>query len=112
MTIVRWILVFAALVAAARAADRPPMNVLLIVSDDLTACLGSYGNPVCKTPQLDRLAREGVVFERAYCQYPVCGPSRASFMTGLYPNRTKTLGNRNTRPRKLAISASRKLIPL
>ena len=75
----------------ATAAERP--NVLLIVSDDLTTCLGSYGNAVCKTPHLDRLASEGVRFERAYCQYPVCGPSRASFMSGLYPNRTRMLGN-------------------
>jgi arylsulfatase A-like enzyme len=75
----------------ARAAERP--NVLLIVSDDLTACLGCYGNEVCQTPNLDRLAAEGVVFERAYCQFPLCGPSRASFMSGLYPNTTKMLGN-------------------
>ncbi|MEX0717571.1 MAG: sulfatase [Planctomycetaceae bacterium] len=73
------------------AADRP--NVLLIVSDDLTACLGCYGNEICKTPHLDRLAREGVRFDRAYCQFPVCGASRASLMSGLYPNRTRILGN-------------------
>ena len=42
-------------------------NVLFIVSDDLTACLGSYGNEVCETPNLDRLASEGVQFNRAYC---------------------------------------------
>jgi iduronate 2-sulfatase len=71
-------------------------NVLFIVSDDLTACLGSYGNEVCQTPNLDRLAREGVQFNRAYCQYPVCGPSRASFMSGLYPKRTQILGNNYT----------------
>jgi choline-sulfatase len=70
-----------------------PMNVLLIMSDDLTACLSCYGNATCRTPNLDRLAREGVLFERAYCQYPVCGPSRASFMSGLYPNATKLTGN-------------------
>ncbi len=81
-----------ALAAFARGADAQP-NVLLIVSDDLTACLGCYGHPVCKTPHLDRLAREGVRFERAYCQYPVCGPSRASFMSGLYPATTKMLNN-------------------
>jgi arylsulfatase A-like enzyme len=68
--------------------------VLLIVSDDLTACLGSYGNPVCRTPHLDRLAREGVRFDRAYCQNPVCGPSRSSFMSGLYPHTIKMLVNR------------------
>lgn len=76
------------------AAERPRPNVLLIVSDDLTACLGAYGNEVCQTPHLDRLAREGVRFERAYCQDPVCGPSRASFMSGLYPHTIKMIGNR------------------
>lgn len=70
-----------------------PPNVLLIVSDDLTACLSCYGNAVCETPHLDRLAAAGIRFDRAYCQYPVCGPSRASFMSGLYPNRTKMLRN-------------------
>ncbi len=94
MNFSRWLVLLAASVASLVAADRPPMNVLLIVSDDLAACLGSYGNPVVRTPHLDRLAREGVVFERAYCQYPVCGPSRASFMTGLYPNTTRMSGNR------------------
>jgi len=87
-------LMFALVLPALFAAETARMNVLLIVADDLAACLGSYGNPVCQTPNLDRLAREGVVFERAYCQYPVCGPSRASFMSGLYPNTTKMLGNR------------------
>ena len=92
--------------AGLHAAEKP--NVLLIVSDDLQACLGCYGNSVCRTPNLDRLASEGVLFERAYCQYPVCGPSRASFMSGLYPNTTRMLGNnknlgayRNTNPELL-----------
>lgn len=89
MACMAWIYV---LVAATCHAGRRP-NVLMIVSDDLTACLGCYDNPVCQTPHLDRLANEGVVFNRAYCQYPVCGPSRASFMSGLYPNRTRMLGN-------------------
>lgn len=79
--------------AAAKARKPPSQNVLLILSDDLTACLASYGNNVCKTPSLDRLSREGVRFERAFCQYPVCGPSRASLMSGLYPNTTKMLSN-------------------
>lgn len=82
---------FATTAATAEPTARP--NVLMIVSDDLTACLGSYGNRVCQTPHLDRLADEGVRFERAYCQFPVCGPSRASFMSGLYPNSTRMLGN-------------------
>lgn len=83
-------LLFPVMITAAEE-ERP--NVLFIVSDDLTACLGCYGNAVCETPHLDRLASEGVLFERAFCQYPVCGPSRASLMTGLYPNTTKMLRN-------------------
>jgi len=75
-------------------ANKP--NVLFIVSDDLTACLGSYGNEVCQTPHLDRLAREGVQFDRAYCQYPVCGASRASFMSGLYPKKNGMMSNSYT----------------
>lgn len=68
-------------------------NILFILADDLRCELGVYGVPVCKTPNLDRLAAEGVTFMRMYCQYPVCGPSRASLMSGLYPNTTRMLGN-------------------
>ena len=60
-------------------------NILLIVSDDLNTRIGPYMNIDDHTPNLDRLAREGVKFTRAYAQYPVCGASRASFMSGLYP---------------------------
>ena len=75
--------------------DRPegPPNVLMIVADDLAACLGSYGHPVCRTPHLDRLAAEGVRFSRAYCQFPVCAPSRASLMSGLYPEANGVVQN-------------------
>lgn len=60
-------------------------NVLLIVSDDLKAsALGCYGNKICKTPNLDRLAANGMVFERAYCQGTWCAPSRLSFMHSRY----------------------------
>ena len=71
----------------ARAADSRP-NVLFIVSDDLNCFLGCYGDPLAKTPNIDRLAARGVRFERAYCAFPLCGPSRNSFLTGLYPNAT------------------------
>ena len=81
--------------AMSTAAEQKP-NVLMIVSDDLTCCLGSYGNDVCRTPNLDRLAETGVRFTRTYCQYPVCGPSRASFMSGLYPEQNGVLGNNYT----------------
>ena len=72
---------------------KKPLNVLFIISDDLTAtAVSSYENKACQTPNIDRLASEGVRYTRAYCQYPVCGPSRASFMSGYYPNATTTFG--------------------
>ena len=64
-------------------------NVLFIISDDLTAtALSCYGNDVCKTPNIDSLAAEGTLFNRAYCQATYCGPSRASLMSGYYPHAT------------------------
>jgi arylsulfatase A-like enzyme len=75
----------------AAADDRP--NVLFIVSDDLNNMLGCYGDQLARTPHLDRLAARGVRFERAYCTFPLCGPSRNSFLTGLYPNSTGILRN-------------------
>jgi choline-sulfatase len=68
------------------AVERP--NVLFLICDDLNCDIGCYGHPLVKTPNIDRLAKMGVRFERAHCQYPLCGPSRASFMTGLYPDQT------------------------
>ncbi|MAJ98301.1 MAG: DUF4976 domain-containing protein [Flavobacteriales bacterium TMED288] len=77
---------------------REKMNVLFIIADDLNCDLGSYGNSVVKTPNIDRLAEMGVLFENAHNQYPLCGPSRASFMTGMYTNQTKiTENNMNLR---------------
>ncbi|SIR40626.1 sulfatase [Maribacter ulvicola] len=68
-------------------------NVLFIIADDLTTtAISSYGNKVSKTPNIDNLATEGTMYTAAYCQYPVCGPSRASFLTGYYPSATQTYG--------------------
>ena len=72
-------------------ADEPVRNVLLIVSDDLKAsALGCYGNTVCQTPNIDRLAKRGMVFERTYCQGTWCAPSRQSFMYSRYQGKQGT----------------------
>lgn len=68
-------------------------NVLLIMSDDLAATLGCYGFPQALTPNLDALASRGVLFERAYCQFPHCNPSRSSMLTGMRPNTTRVTNN-------------------
>ena len=75
----------------AKSAER--QNVLLIMCDDLNCALGCYGDPIAKTPNIDALAASGVRFERAYCQFPLCGPSRNSMLTGLYPDATGILQN-------------------
>jgi arylsulfatase A-like enzyme len=92
--------------AKERPGRRP--NVLFIISDDLNNAIGCYGDPLVRTPNIDRLAVRGVRFDRAYCQFPLCGPSRNSLLTGLYPNSTGILANgqifRQTIPSQLSLS--------
>jgi iduronate 2-sulfatase len=71
----------------AQKSDKP--NVLFIAIDDLKPILGCYGDQLIKTPNIDRLAKMGTVFKSNYCQQAVCGPTRASIMTGMRPDVTK-----------------------
>jgi iduronate 2-sulfatase len=76
-------------------ADPPTRpNVLFIAIDDLRPALGCYGDPLAKTPHIDRLAAGGRLFLAAYCQQAVCGPSRTSLLTGRLPDNNRVWHNR------------------
>lgn len=82
------------------AAGEKRPNVLFLIADDLTAtALSCYGNTVCRTPNIDRLAASGTRFTHAYCNATYCGPSRASFLSGYYPHATEVFGYVSPRPK-------------
>ena len=88
----------AATISAATGAESqtpdPRPNVLLLMSDEhKRSCMGAYGDTVARTPHLDRLAGQSVRFTEAYCTNPVCTPSRASLMTGLYSHNLEAQDN-------------------
>jgi arylsulfatase A-like enzyme len=95
------------IIGRAAAAENSRPNVLFLISDDLNNLLGCYGDPLAKTPNIDQLALRGVRFDRAYCSFPLCGPSRNSLLTGLYPNSTGILANgqifRQTIPTQVSV---------
>src|SRR3954470_23386862 len=77
----------------ASAAERRP-NILFLVADEFRHdCLGVAGHPIVKTPNFDRLARDGAFLRSAYVAAPVCSPSRATLFTGRYPNVHGVLNN-------------------
>lgn len=85
------LVLFIALVCSSASADRP--DIVMIAVDDLRPMLGCYGDERIQTPNIDALARRGVVFDRAYCQYAKCGTSRLSLMTGLRPDSVGVFSN-------------------
>ena len=76
-----------------RASAEGQYNVLFIIVDDLRPMLRCYGHPEMHTPNIDRIAERGTLFNRAYCQYPLCSPSRTSMITGLRPETTNVFNN-------------------
>lgn len=97
----------ALLIPIATAAAQQKPNVIFIVCDDLNTHVSTSGYPHILTPAFTQLAESGMTFSRTYCQYPVCGPSRASFLSGLYPQSNGVLDNsadiRTTRPNVISI---------
>jgi len=98
----RFLLIVFSLILTTTLSSAAPRNVLMIIVDDLMPRLGCYGDPVAKTPNMDLLAKNSTIFNRAYCQYPVCNGSRSSLMSGLRPDTTRIYGNNQPAHKELS----------
>jgi iduronate 2-sulfatase len=94
------IIIFLSAGTFAQPAKSKKPNVLFIIADDLRPELGAYGVSAIKTPHIDKIAARGTRFDNAYAQWPVCNPSRASFLTGRYPTQTGVMNNNDYFRRK------------
>ena len=83
-SLILFVVALASFVSCAKQDDNKPMNIVLIIADDLRAELSCYGEKHIHSPNIDRIAQEGVVFRNAFVQQAVCSASRASFLTGCY----------------------------
>ena len=87
----KYVLIMTFIIEGSAQVEQPLKNVLFIMVDDLRPELNIYGQSHIKSPNIDALASEGVTFNRAYCNVPVCGASRASILSGLRPTETRFL---------------------
>jgi N-sulfoglucosamine sulfohydrolase len=88
--------------AVAQAAEPPPPNIVWLTVEDMSPWIGPYGDATVPTPHLDRLAREGMVYDNAFATSPVCAPARSALITGMFCTRIGTMHMRNGRPSEAA----------
>jgi len=78
---------------SSQSVNKTPVNILVIMADDMSKSAGIYGDKVIHTPGIDNVGKEGVIFDHAYCTASSCSPSRASILTGMYPHQLEEGGN-------------------